>query len=143
MNGRKTGGRKAGTPNKATGASVGVHGASDKNGQETDGSNSATVAMAKIVKELGVPADIIGRMVVTAPDQMVWLSPNNLRAMGTTMTGRLVQSPTANAPLCRLRPRHNSSGYEGHQRRLVEDRRPVTQRLSRPRLVSVHPYRGG
>ncbi len=41
-------------------ASVGVHGASDKNGQETDGSNSATVAMAKIVKELGVPADIIG-----------------------------------------------------------------------------------
>jgi hypothetical protein len=80
------------------GASVGVHGASDKNGQETDGSNSATVAMAKIVKELGVPADIIGRMVVTAPDQMVWLSPNNLRAMGTTMTGRPVQTPSANAP---------------------------------------------
>jgi len=80
------------------GASIGVHGASDKNGQETDGSNSATVAMAKIVKELGVPADIIGRMVVTPPDQMVWLSPNNLRAMGTTITGKPVQTPTANAP---------------------------------------------
>jgi len=53
------------------GASIGVHGASEKNGQETEGSNSATVAMAKIVKELGVPADIIGRMVVTTPDQMV------------------------------------------------------------------------
>jgi hypothetical protein len=48
------------------GASIGVHGASEKNGQETEGSNSATVAMAKIVKELRVPADIIGRMVVTA-----------------------------------------------------------------------------
>ncbi|MGA9215552.1 MAG: hypothetical protein WBZ54_09895 [Methylocella sp.] len=80
------------------GASIGVHGASDKNGQETDGSNSATVAMAKIVKELGAPADIIGRMVVTPPDQMVWLSPNNLRAMGTTITGKPVQTPAANAP---------------------------------------------
>ena len=79
-------------------ASVGVHGASDKNGQETDQSNAATVAMAKIVKELGVPADIIGRMVVTPPDQMVWLTPNNLRAMGTTMTGKPVQTPAANAP---------------------------------------------
>jgi hypothetical protein len=79
-------------------ASIGVHGASDKNGQETEVSNSATVAMAKIVKELGVPVDIIGRMVVTPPDQIVWLTPNNLRAMGTTMTGKLVQTPTANSP---------------------------------------------
>lgn len=79
-------------------ASVGVHGASDANGQESVGSNAATVTMAKIVKELGVPADIIGRMVVTPPDQMVWLSPNNLRAMGTTMTGKPVQTPTINTP---------------------------------------------
>ena len=55
--------------------------------------------MAKIVKDLGVPADIIGRMVVTPPDQMVWLSPNNLRAMGTTITGKPVQTPAANAPI--------------------------------------------
>jgi hypothetical protein len=81
------------------GASIGVHGASEKNGQETEGSNSATVAMAKIVKELRVPADIIGRMVVTPPEQMVWLSPNNLRAMGTTITGKPVQTPAANAPI--------------------------------------------
>jgi hypothetical protein len=79
-------------------ASVGVHGASDRNGQETVASNAATVGMAKIVKELGVPADIIGRMVVTPPDQIIWLSPNNLRAMGATMTGKLIQTPTANAP---------------------------------------------
>jgi hypothetical protein len=79
-------------------ASIGVHGASDANGQESVGSNAATVAMAKIVKELGVPADIIGRMVVTPADQIVWLSPNDLRAMGTTMTGKMVQTPTATAP---------------------------------------------
>ncbi|MEJ0096312.1 MAG: ATP-dependent Clp protease proteolytic subunit [Methylocella sp.] len=78
-------------------ASVGVHGASDKNGRETEQGNAATVAMAKVVKELGVPAEIIGRMVVTPPDQIVWLSPNNLRAMGTTMTGKPVQTPSANA----------------------------------------------
>jgi hypothetical protein len=37
-------------------------------------------------------------MVVTPPDQMVWLTPNNLRAMGTTMTGKPVQTPPADAP---------------------------------------------
>jgi hypothetical protein len=30
---------------------------------------------------------------------MVWLSPNNLRAMGTTITGKPVQTPAANAPI--------------------------------------------
>jgi hypothetical protein len=29
----------------------------------------------------------------TNPDQMVWLTPNNLPAMGTTMTGKPVQTP--------------------------------------------------
>ncbi|HEY8096253.1 MAG TPA: hypothetical protein VIE65_09235 [Methylobacter sp.] len=79
-------------------ASIGVHGASNANGTESVESNAATVAMAKIVKELGVPADIIGRMVVTPPDQMVWLTPNNLRAMGATVTGKPVQNPPADAP---------------------------------------------
>ncbi len=69
-------------------ASVGVHGASDQNGRETEGSNAVTVVMAKILNELGVSADIIGRMVVTPPDQMVWLSPDDLRTMGTTLTGK-------------------------------------------------------
>jgi hypothetical protein len=74
-------------------ASIGVHGASDANGQETVGSNAATVAMAKIIKELGVPAAIIGKMVVTPPDQIIWLSPNDLRAMGASMTGKPSQTP--------------------------------------------------
>ena len=54
--------------------------------------------MAKIVKELGVLADIIGRMVVTPPDQIVWLTPNNLRAMGTVLTGKPAQAQVANSP---------------------------------------------
>jgi hypothetical protein len=79
-------------------ASIGVHGAADENGRETAGSDAATVAMARIVKELGVPADIIGRMVVTPPSQMIWLSPNDLRAMGTTLTGKPAQTPIPNRP---------------------------------------------
>ncbi len=68
-------------------AGVGVHGAS-VNGQETEGSRAATIAMAKIVKELGVPPAIIGQMVVTPPNQIVWLQPTDLQSMGVTMTGK-------------------------------------------------------
>lgn len=66
-------------------AKVGVHGAADQNGKEA---GDATVAMAKIVKELGVPPSIIGRMVVTPPSEVVWLSPNELQSMGVKMTGK-------------------------------------------------------
>ncbi len=66
-------------------AKVGVHGASDTTGKAA---GDATVAMAKIVKDMGVPPSIIGRMVVTAPDQMVWLSPDELGSMGVKLTGK-------------------------------------------------------
>lgn len=65
-------------------AKVGVHGAS-KGGEEA---GDGTVAMARVAKELGVPAAIIGRMVVTPPSEMVWLSPQDLQSMGTTMVGK-------------------------------------------------------
>src|SRR5262249_30050318 len=51
-----------------------------------------TVSMAKVAKELGVPSAIIGRMVVTPPNEMVWLTPQDLQSMGTTMVGRPVQT---------------------------------------------------
>jgi hypothetical protein len=69
------------------GAQIGVHGASDQQGQETIQSGAATVSMARVAKELGVPSAIIGRMVVTPPDEMVWLSPQELQSMGTAMVG--------------------------------------------------------
>ncbi len=74
-------------------AKIGVHGASDETGRETTQSGAATVSMARIAKELGVPAAIIGRMVVTPPDEMVWVSPADLQSMGATMVGKPSQIP--------------------------------------------------
>jgi hypothetical protein len=74
-------------------AQIGVHGASDPSGRETAGSEAATISMARIARELGVPAAIIGRMVVTPPSEMVWLSPPDLQSMGTTMVGKPSQLP--------------------------------------------------
>ncbi len=75
-------------------ATLGVHGASDSSGNETVESGSATISMARVVRELGVPASIIGKMVVTPPNQMVWLGPDDLRSMGTTMLGKPSQLAT-------------------------------------------------
>jgi hypothetical protein len=61
-------------------------------GRETVSSNAATVSMAKVAKELGVPPAIIGRMVVTPPNEMVWLSPQELQSMGVTMVGKPAQT---------------------------------------------------
>lgn len=66
-------------------AKIGVHGASDQAGEEV---GDATVSMARVAKELGVPSAIIGRMVVTPPSDMVWLTPPDLQSMGTTMVGQ-------------------------------------------------------
>jgi len=71
-------------------ANVGVHGASDQSGREE---GNATISMARAAKELGVPETIIGKMVITPPDQIVWLSPVDLRSMGTTLTGKPSQVP--------------------------------------------------
>lgn len=83
-------------------ASVGVHGASDENGQETAQSSAATISMARIAQELGVPPSIIGKMVVTPPDEIVWLTPDDLRSMGTTMIGGTAQPPSGPAPNSQL-----------------------------------------
>jgi len=75
-------------------AQIGVHGASDENGRETTQSNSATIGMARVVRELGVPSSIVGKMVVTPPDQMVWLTVDDLRSMETKMFGKPMQTAT-------------------------------------------------
>lgn len=78
----------AGTQKFASyGAFIGVHGASDESGHETVESNAATITMARIVKKLGVPPVIIGKMVVTPPSQIVWLTPEDLVSMNATLTG--------------------------------------------------------
>ena len=79
-------------------ARIGVHGASNDKGQETVTSGAATVSMARIAKELGVPAAIIGRMVVTPPSDMVWLSPADLMSMGASMVGKPEQIASDGSP---------------------------------------------
>lgn len=96
-------------------ASVGVHGASDEAGQETMQSSAATVTVARIIKELGVPPSIIGKMVITPPEQMVWLTPDDLRSMGATMTGKPSQVstlPSSSDLSSQLRPQEKSTAKE-------------------------------
>jgi hypothetical protein len=76
-------------------SNVGVHGASDRSGEEA---GDATVSMGRIARDLGVPANIIGKMVVTPPGEIVWLSPDDLRSMGATITGKPSQLPPQQAP---------------------------------------------
>jgi hypothetical protein len=85
-------------------ARIGVHGASDERGKETVQSNAATVGMARAVKELGVPSNIIGKMVVTPPDQMVWLTVDDLRSMETKMFGKPNQLSTDQPSTSQLPP---------------------------------------
>lgn len=97
-------------------ALVGVHGASDGDGQETTESGAATVTMARIAKTLGVPPNIIGKMVVTPPDEIVWLTVDDLRSMGTVMLGKPSQiPPDSPKPLqapTQLHPSENATANE-------------------------------
>lgn len=74
----------AGAPDREAGptAKIGVHGASDAVGKSV---GDATVAMAQYSRLLGVPYSIIGKMVVTPPNEMLWLDRNDLSAMGTAI----------------------------------------------------------
>jgi hypothetical protein len=72
-------------------AQIGVHVASDQSGEETAQSSAATLAMARLLKDLGVPSSVIGKMVVTGPQQIVWLTPAELSLMGATMIRKRAQ----------------------------------------------------
>jgi hypothetical protein len=78
-------------------ARIGVHGASDAFGRETARTEAATIAMARIASTFGVPPSIIGRMVITPAQDIAWLNNEDLRGMGTIITGR-TERPTASAP---------------------------------------------
>ena len=84
--------------------SVGVHGASNESGQETLQSNAVTMSMALIAEEFGVPSRIIEKMVATPPDKLAWLTPDDLRSMGTTMTGKPARLRPQQPPRSRLSP---------------------------------------
>ena len=63
-------------------ARIGVHNAAEKGVV----SRAATTSMADVAKELDVPWSIIRRMINTLPGEVEWLSLNDLRLMGTTVS---------------------------------------------------------
>ncbi len=73
----------------APSARVGVHGAADANGVQSGTAASATIVMARwAAKELGIPSDIIGKMVTTPPSDIIWLSHAELNSMGAQTLDR-------------------------------------------------------
>ena len=66
-------------------AMIGAPGAADKSGQEPAGEIPAVV---RVVKALGLLDAIVDKMLNTREGEVVWLTPDDLRAMGATMTGR-------------------------------------------------------
>jgi hypothetical protein len=70
-------------------ATVGAPGAADKSGQEAAGEIPPVV---RVVKQLGLLDAIVEKMLTTPEDEIVPLTPDDLRAMGATMTGRPSQA---------------------------------------------------
>ena len=58
-------------------ARVGVHGAAI-DGEQTTHALAVTTRLAKLYADFGVPASVIGRMVVTDSDKMTWLSQSEI-----------------------------------------------------------------
>jgi hypothetical protein len=79
-------------------ARVGVHSAS-MHGVETVTSQAVTTLMARMAAELNVPPAIIGRMVTTPPDQMAWLSREELTLMGVRFATTTDQPSSPPAPV--------------------------------------------
>lgn len=72
---------------------VGVHGVADGHGGVSEETEAATRMMARIGNEFGVPAEITGKIIATPPDEIAWLTPDDLRQMGATMIGRPASTP--------------------------------------------------
>jgi hypothetical protein len=68
----------------APNALIGVHSVS-QNGKENAFSFAATTALARDLAALGVPPEIIGKLVETPPDRATWLTLSDLNLMGVTV----------------------------------------------------------
>jgi uncharacterized phage-associated protein len=64
-----------------SGARIGVHSAVNQQLGETKDAKSTTIDMARFLSELDVPPGIIGKVVTTKPDQIAWLTNDDLRGM--------------------------------------------------------------
>lgn len=66
-------------------AHVGVHSVSEDDGRETKLAKASTTDMARFLKALGVLPHIIGLAVGTPPDDIAWLSQEDLKYMGVNV----------------------------------------------------------
>jgi hypothetical protein len=62
----------------STAGRLGVHGISNGEGQQDSTALAATTNLAKLYADLGVPASVIGRMVVTPPEKITWLTSTDI-----------------------------------------------------------------
>jgi len=70
-------------------ATVGVPGAANRLGQDAAGEIPSIV---RVVKDLGLLDAIVEKMLAAHEDEIVWLTQDDLRAMGATITGRPAQA---------------------------------------------------
>lgn len=71
-------------PNKllAHGARIGVHSAATVQGSETDSTKATTIEFARIAKENGAPNSVVGKLVSAKPNEMLFLSEDEMKQMG-------------------------------------------------------------
>ena len=70
-------------------ATVGVPGAANRFGQDAAGEVPPIV---RVVKEMGLLDAIVEKMLATREDEVSWLTQDDLRAMGATITGKPAQA---------------------------------------------------
>lgn len=83
-------------------AKIGVHSASDVDGEESDGSAVATLTMVRVAKVLGASDAVLGKMAKTPPNKIEILSLNDLSDMGVEIYGNrvVVTAPACQDPIC-------------------------------------------
>eukprot|EP01037_Dinobryon_pediforme_P012900 gene12900-13001_t len=87
---------------------LGVHGASSSlSGQQDIGALAVTTMMAKFFHERNVPDDVVGRMVVTAPSDMVWLKTSDLQRIGSYRNLEDLKLRESAQALAMIPARHN------------------------------------
>jgi hypothetical protein len=77
-------------------ATVGIPGAAQKSEHEPKGDTPALLrtempAIVRVVQKLGLLDAIVTKMLTTPEDDVLWLTMDDLRAMGATVTGKPAQ----------------------------------------------------
>ncbi|WP_145145646.1 hypothetical protein [Roseomonas gilardii] len=104
-------------------ALIGVHRAATS-GEDTSAARAKTVEVAEFAARMGVPPAIIGKMVVTQPQDMAWLTREDLLSMAVQITPTIVPRPVTPLPVAsRPIPPMDRASYEaGRRDRVVWDR---------------------